>query len=107
MIAFLLLSAGLCLAVFSLAWLIYHGNSRKPPAPQATPAPTGRLSREEFDAALVVALREYWPEVDASTAVYWLRDYLDVPHGAKGYAWTADAARNLARLYVEDFGEAA
>lgn len=69
--------------------------------------PPQALSAVGFRWAWVLALEKHWPEVSRQTAARWLTDYLPAPIGTPGYAWTASAAADLARLYVEEFGEAA
>lgn len=65
------------------------------------------LTESGFNWALAISLKKHWPDIDTPTAVKWLREYLDVPHGADGYDWTVSAAREIAAQYVADFGEAA
>lgn len=65
------------------------------------------LSNAGFGWALSIALRKHWPDVDGKTAAAWLWDYIGVPFGTSGYAWTFSAAQDVAREYAEQFGEAA
>ena len=54
---------------------------------------------------VALALREKWPDVPKQEAVRWLREYIEVPFGHEGYAWTPSAAKLIANEYVNDFGE--
>lgn len=69
--------------------------------------PDRQLSPIGFRWACAIALKKYWPDMDVRTAAYWLTDYVGVPIGTTGYVWTFSAAQDLAREYVEQFGEAA
>lgn len=68
--------------------------------------PNQDLTEIGFDWALAFALKRYWPDIDTSTAIRWLREYIGVPYGTVGYTWTAAAANDVAREYAEQFGEA-
>jgi hypothetical protein len=69
--------------------------------------PDAPLSHSGFGWALSIALRKHWPDIDGGTAAQWLWGYVGVRFGSKGYVWTYAAAQDLARQYVEDFGEPA
>lgn len=72
-----------------------------------TADPNKPLSPIGFRWACAIALKRHWPDLDTRTAAYWLTDYIGVPVGTHGYDWTYAAAQDLAREYVEQFGEAA
>ncbi|MBP2560805.1 hypothetical protein J2857_003574 [Neorhizobium galegae] len=69
--------------------------------------PDLELTNAGFGWALSIALRKHWPDLDGETASRWLREYIAVPHGRKGYTWTYATACEIAAQYVSDFGEAA
>lgn len=69
--------------------------------------PNHRLSKVGFGWALSMALREHWPGLDNVTAAQTLWEYIDVPYGDPSFVWTFSGAQELAREYVEEFGEVA
>lgn len=72
--------------------------------------PYQELTEVGFNWAWLLALSEFWQDVDGKAAVKWLHDYLDlagIKFGQPGYGWSASAAKELARSYVEEVGEAA
>lgn len=70
-----------------------------------TANPDAPLTEAGFGWALGLSLREHWPDVSTGQAAKWLWEYVGVPYGAKGYLWTPAAAAEVARQYVDDFGE--
>lgn len=70
-----------------------------------TAEPNKPLSPIGFRWACAIALKRYWPEMDVRTAADWLMDYICLPVGTAGYDWTYAAAQDLAREYIEQFGE--
>ncbi|MGV0879504.1 hypothetical protein V6767_20425 [Martelella sp. FLE1502] len=69
--------------------------------------PDRELTRGGWNLALMCAMREHWPDYQPHKAVADLSSYLDAKFGDPAYTWTYNAARNLAREYVADFGEPA
>lgn len=69
--------------------------------------PDAALTPVGFHWAFYIALKKHWPSVPVKTASSWLVEYLDAPVGTAGYEWTPRAAEELARSYVDEFGEAA
>ena len=69
-------------------------------------APNTQLTKVGFRWAFYVCLKDVWPDIDMRTSTAWLVDYLDVPYGTDGYAWTAAGARELAKAYAAEFSEA-
>ena len=68
------------------------------------------LSEAGFGWAMILSLRKLWPDLDRKTASKWMWGYLHsagITFGDPDYDWTPRAARDLARSYVEEFGEAA
>jgi hypothetical protein len=67
--------------------------------------PDADLTKIGFKWALGVALQKHWPDVPIHEGARWLMEYIDVPHGAPGYDWTATAAKEIALEYASEFGE--
>jgi len=69
--------------------------------------PNRQLSELGFNWALALSLKEFWPEMSVADAVSSLRSYIDTPHGHSDYDWSFNAAREIAREYVNEVGEVA
>lgn len=69
--------------------------------------PDQQLPAGWFDMCLAYCLQKHWPDIDEMTAIQWLREYIGVKHGAKGYDWSYSAAEVVALEYAKNFGEAA
>jgi hypothetical protein len=67
--------------------------------------PNKELTPAGFYLACGIALKKHWPEVSFREGANWLIDYADVPVGTEGYFWNFNAAKDLAREYVSEFGE--
>lgn len=68
------------------------------------------LSKAGFGWAMMLSLRKIWPDLDRKTASEWMWGYLDfagITFGDPDYEWTPRAAKELARSYAQEFGEAA
>lgn len=63
-------------------------------------------SKTKYYAAFYQTVLYYWPDVTASECREWAREYTSAQFGASGFDWSEEAARDLARKYVEEFGEA-
>lgn len=67
--------------------------------------PDQQLPAGWFDLCLAHCLKQHWPDVDDDTAVRWLREYIGVKHGTRGYDWSYSAAEAVANEYASTFGE--
>lgn len=70
--------------------------------------PETQLTFAGFLNVFAVFLCDIWPDLDNNTAQIWCAEYLkmaDVRFGSESYFWTACAARDLAKQYVDEYGE--
>lgn len=65
------------------------------------------LNKAGFGWAFYLAIKDIWPDVDHKTASKWVADYVDVPVGEPGYDWTPRAAKEMAALFAQEYGETA
>ncbi|MCV9909966.1 hypothetical protein OIV19_20415 [Brucella sp. HL-2] len=63
-------------------------------------------SKTKYYRAFYHEMLRYWPGVTSSEAREYAREYTSAQFGASGFDWSEEAARDLARRYVEEFGEA-
>lgn len=67
--------------------------------------PNRQLQEGWFNLSLAYCLKQHWPDVDGTTAIRWLRDYIGARYGNPRYDWTYSAAESVAREYAQTFGE--
>ena len=70
--------------------------------------PELQLTKVGMGAAMSLALRKHWPDIDRRTAIDWMWEYIEfsgIRFGDPDYEWTPRAAEELALSYVQEFGE--
>ena len=64
------------------------------------------VSKSKYYRAFYNEMLRYWPNVTASEAREYAREYSAGKFGSTDFDWSEEAAREMARSYVADFGEA-
>ena len=72
--------------------------------------PELQLTESGMGAAMSLALRKHWPDLDRKTSLDWMWEYVEssgIQFNDPACEWTPRAAEELAFSYVQEFGEAA
>lgn len=64
------------------------------------------VSKSKYYRAFYNEMLRYWPNVTSSEAREYAREYTSARFGHSGFDWSEEAAREMARSYIADFGEA-